>query len=141
MTNDDASAGSKGEYKETQVNFASPVSLTSGVTADITSVSLTAGDWIVSAFLRTVPNAATTTSQIIASIGASSATLHDIGDGNRLPVMRSDTAIGAGGVAIIPLGVGRISIAVTTTVYFSARVTFAVNTMGGAGIISAWRVR
>lgn len=46
-TNDSAAAGSVGEYKETVVLVANMTAISSDVATNITSVSLTAGDWIV----------------------------------------------------------------------------------------------
>src|SRR5690349_16625741 len=46
-TNDDAAAGKIGEYIESEVLSGSAVSLTTNTAANITSISLTAGDWDV----------------------------------------------------------------------------------------------
>src|SRR6266436_3159933 len=48
VTNDNAAAGSVGEYVESNIAFASATSLTSNTAKTITSISLTAGDWDVS---------------------------------------------------------------------------------------------
>jgi len=132
-TNDNANVGSVGEFP---VNSASGVALTSGVSTNITSFSLTAGDWDVSGSLQTVAAASTTTSSIVVGISTTSATLGTLGS---LTVLSS--AVPAGFNTITPTPVLRISIASTTTVYLVANVSFAVSTMTANGLIRARRIR
>ena len=47
-TNDDAAAGKIGEYQSAGIGFGSAISLTTATPANVTSISLTAGDWDVS---------------------------------------------------------------------------------------------
>jgi hypothetical protein len=138
-TNDDAAAGYIGEYISSTVLGGSAVALSSGVDANITSISLTAGDWDVWGTCLTSPAGGTTTSVIIGWVSTTSATLPTFP--NNGAVFFQATAVPAGNGGGGPTGVIRLSLSATTTVYLSMRVTFAVSTMGGYGFIGARRVR
>jgi len=138
-TNNNAGAGFVGEYIESIVLSASAVSLTSGVTANVTSISLTTGDWDVFGNVWTKANAATTTSVLAVGISSTSATLPGAPGLGPTNLYQSDVA--AGNNLVLPTGTGRFSLAVTTTIYLAAQAGFAVNTMGAYGIIGARRMR
>jgi hypothetical protein len=139
-TSDNAAAGKVGEYIESDIVLGSAISLTSNVAANITSISLTPGDWDVSAIGRIHSNNASTSfTNGLASISTVSATLNPA-DG----VAVSTPALVVGnGVNYCALGVpsARISISVTTTVYLVARSAFTVSTAQAYGKISARRAR
>lgn len=137
-TNDNSAAGSVGEYISSSVLFASRVSVTTGTSKTITSISLTAGDWDVQGVVVYVPAVGTTTAQ--ASVGISTTD-------NTLPTVAAENNYSALGTSAASIGcapnVGstRISIGSTTTVYIVANATFAVSTMQAYGFIGARRVR
>jgi hypothetical protein len=140
-TNDNASAGNVGEYIfSTQVGGGSAIVLSSGVAANITSISLTAGDWDVSANMRFSGGATTTVNAVIGSISATTNTLDETD-------MRSANQIYAGGTPFLytnitnPIGPARFSLAGTTTVYLVGYCVFAVAACDGWGTIRARRVR
>lgn len=132
-TNNNANAGSVGEYVD---NTGTGVALTSGVSANITSISLTAGDWDVSGTLQTVPAGATTTQSITVGISTTSATL-----GAFSTLTQISSAIPAGSGSATPTPIVRLSLASTTTVYLVGNVAFAVSTMSSNGFIRARRIR
>ena len=136
-TNDNAGSGRVGEYVSDSVT--SPVSLSSGVAADIGSVILSAGDWDVWGNLVTGPAGTTTQSNIKAWISTASAT--DPGAPNNGAYVDLQTAIAAGLSQCLPVGMTRISLAATTTVRLSASVAFAISTLGAYGFIGARRAR
>jgi hypothetical protein len=139
-TNDSAAAGDVGEYIESSVLVGSAVNLTSDVAANVTSISLTAGDWDVSAIGRIhANNASTSFTQGLASISATSATLDAVNQVNTF----SAAAVPGNGVNYAALGVPstRISLAATTTIYLVCRAKFTVSTAQAYGVISARRVR
>ena len=74
-TNDSAAAGHVGEYIQSVIVSGSAVALTSTTPANLTSISLTAGDWVVDAVFQFTGNAATTVTYLIGSISTTSATL------------------------------------------------------------------
>lgn len=138
-TNDNATAGNIGEYLSILIPTGSPVSLTSGVTANITSLSLTAGDWDVGGNVVFIPAGTTTTSEYHVSTGITSATLDPNGASGASNAIH--TAIPAGQAGILPAGVRRYSLASTTTVFLLCTQTFAVSTMQGSGYLWARRAR
>jgi hypothetical protein len=132
-TNDNANAGSIGEYVS---NTTTSVSLSSGTATNITSISLTAGDWDVSGVFQTSPAGGTTISTHIEGISTTSGTLGALGTFN------TDTyspSTGNGETHGTPTV--RVSIASTTTVYLIGQVTFSGGTCSSNGFIRARRVR
>ncbi|GAC1040835.1 beta strand repeat-containing protein [Rhizobium sp. No.120] len=133
-TNSNAQTGDVGEYVS---NSTTGVSLTSATTANITSISLTAGDWDVTGTCTFVP--ANTTAPTLMQCGASttSATLGGLGQNSFLGVTFPTNGQSQGFVAPRQ----RISVASTTTVYLVGQSSFTVSTMTANGFISARRVR
>lgn len=139
-TNDNAAAGSVGQIIESTVLVGSAVSLTSGIAANITSISLTAGDWNVWGSLALALNAATIVTQVSASITDVSATNPTAPNAGARSVSRN-TSGSTGGTIVQPTGMRRYSLASTTTIYLVADVNFTVNTCDGYGYLGARRVR
>jgi hypothetical protein len=138
-TSDNAAAGSVGEFISSEIPSGSAVSLTSAVTANITSISLTPGDWEVWGTVVTNPGAGTTTSSINGAVHTVSATLPSLP--NTGAIARLNYASPASTLNSVPVGMSRFSIAVTTTFYLVTSITFAVSTMSAYGFIGARRVR
>lgn len=142
-TNDSASAGDIGEYASSTVASGSAVSLTNETAANVTSISLTAGDWDVSGIVSFSGPDTTNVNYIIGSISTTSATL------DTTPDRRFDAGWGTGGTnpqggGVLPSthpGPTRISISSTTTVYLVAQAKFQTNTLSAFGTIRARRVR
>lgn len=140
ITNDNASAGSIGEYIESIISSGSSVSLTSNTPANITSISLTAGDWDVEGAAGFVSTNATTSETIFScSISLTSAT----SDTNYFAKSIHSAVVPGNGVLADTLNLARrrISIAATTTVYLIGTSTFSISTGGGYGRLNARRVR
>jgi hypothetical protein len=137
-TNDNAGAGMVGEYISSTVLVGSAVSVTSAISKTITSISLTAGDWDVSANIVTNPAAGTTTSAVIASMSTVDNTLETAPNGG---FVRLQVPIAASTQAALGLPTIRVSVASTTTIYLVASISFAVSTMSVFGFIGARRVR
>lgn len=139
-TNDNASNGNIGEFIQSSVASGSAVALTSTVTDDITSITLTAGDWDVWANIATDPAAGTTTSVVQAWINTASKT--DPGAPNGGAYLLQQQAIGAGLSQIMPVGMMRLSVPTAgATAYLSCNLTFASSTMAAYGSIQARRAR
>jgi len=146
-TNNNAAAGSVGELVSASVVLGSAVALTSGVAANVTSISLTAGDWDVSGMVAMAPAASTTQTFIGGAITTTSATFPGARAGTGTGDVRVDsyqtsvaTSASQPGIdAVIPPT--RYSLSGTTTVYLVATSTFAVSTNGAYGYIRARRVR
>lgn len=137
-TNDNAAAGVVGEYIESVVSVGSPVALTTNVQANITSISLTAGDWDVSGQVGFVTAGTTSVTRFDASVSTTSATI----DATSYAKITTDARVpGAVTAYILTPNTRRVSLASTTTVYLVANSTFTVAANSGYGVISARRVR
>lgn len=138
-TNDNAAAGSVGQITESTVLAGAAVALTSNVAANITSISLTAGDWDVWGNIAFAAASSTTVSQITGCINTTSATVPTVPNGGG--VMTFQLTFTPSVTQTMPVGMMRISVASTTTVYLVGLATFAVSTMGAYGYIGARRRR
>lgn len=133
-TNDSASAGRIGEFVSSTVANTT-VNLASGTPANVTSITLTAGDWDVSGMVIFNVAASTVMSAQVAGISSTSATLATYQFSN----IAGAQAAGAGSNVITP--VVRISVAATTTVYLVAQGNFTNSTCQAGGVIRARRAR
>lgn len=132
-TNDSAQAGSIGEYVSSVVGAAG---LTTGTPTNLTSISLTAGDWDVTGSARFSPAGSTTVSTVSVAVTTTSATLG--GPGTTTTFAGSLTT---GQPQIMNAPLLRLSLASTTTVFLVVNAGFAVSTLTSDGIIRARRVR
>jgi hypothetical protein len=140
-TNDSAAAGYVGEYIESSIALASAVSLTSGAASNVTSISLTAGDWDVSADVTYSPAATTNFTLAWHSISNISAT-QDSTTGGAYNIYRFPAGnVPVAGFNTAGVGPVRKLLSGTTTIYLVAQATFTVSTMAAFGIIRARRVR
>ncbi len=136
-TNNSASAGYVGEYVESVIS--SPTNFPStGTFGDLTSITLTAGDWDVTAMMDATKNGATTT-----EIGAGiSSTSGNSGTGlvAGINFMRSagPTAVNRDGVTVASY---RASLSGTVTHYLKYTADFSVATPQATGRLSARRMR
>jgi hypothetical protein len=138
-TNDSAAAGYVGEYVSSSVAAGSAVSLSSATAKNVTSISLTAGDWDVTA--QAYLNLAATTSwtNFQYSISGTSATM-DVTPGRWINFLGAATAPGTTNLTFGAMHF-RISLSGTTTVFLPAQATFTVSTASAWGFIAARRVR
>lgn len=137
-------AADLGTLVTSSVPSSSAVSLTTATPANITSISLTAGDWDISGVIDFSPAATTSVTNITASVSLTSATLSGQTGGSGLG---TDPTMAWNQAASVPVGVMamevptvRLSITKTTTVYLVAQATFTVSTMTAYGTIRANRV-
>lgn len=138
-SNGNSAAGEVGEYVSSTVLVGSSIALTTNTQTNVTSITLTPGDWDVSGVVYINPAATTNVTRWTASISTTSATL----DGT--PGRFSNTIVTGGTTpgnvlteSIIPT---RMSLSANTTVYLIAYSTFTVSTNSAFGIIRARRVR
>lgn len=132
-TNDNAATGYVGEYLS---STAAGISLTTGIDSNVTSVSLSAGDWDVEG--TTVFSPSATLTLVLAGVSSTSGVAPTGTDG--LTYMQS-SAFPSGSTQQITSGTRRFSIGSTTTVYLVARAVFASGTCLANGTIRARRVR
>jgi Collagen triple helix repeat (20 copies) len=136
---DNAAAGNIGE----QLSASQPtaVSMTTNVTANIATLALTPGDWVVSGVIIFTPSAAPTA--LAAAIATASATLPTAaqiaaGTGN---MTQYHLAFTSGATQTMQTGVNRVNVSAATSVYLAAQGTFASGTLSATGYVSARRVR
>lgn len=138
-TNDSAAAGFVGEYVESVISSTTSVPGATTVWANLTSISLTAGDWEVNGVTSLDnTNSATITSVAAAiSINSGTTTTDQIDGSNQV-----DSAT-PGALAIRSLVIPgyRISISGTTTVYLKMNVAYTIATPQYRCRISARRMR
>jgi len=137
-TNDNAAAGVVGEYVNATLAVVSATALTSGVGKNITSISLTAGDWDVWARLGVYNATAATWSFLYGAISTTSASFSS----DDYFVDKPDGVSVASANFQMAVPQQRISLASTTTVYLVCSPNFVGGTgVVGFGSISARRVR
>jgi hypothetical protein len=136
ITNDDAASGYIGEYVSSLIASGSAVSLTTATAANVTSISLTAGDWDVSGNINYIATSATIT-ETIGGISSTSATVPTGGSEVYSGLQCTTTTLKSG----VTLQSNRFSLSGTTTVYLVAKTTFSAGTVTAFGKISARRVR
>lgn len=140
-TNDAATAGNIGELIGSTVPSGSAVVLTTGTPANITSISLTAGDWDVFGAITYNYAATTNVTTQLSSISSTSATL-DNTQGNyfvwRFGASGLVPQAEMGGFTIGPV---RKSLTGTTTIYLVGRSDFTVSAATGYGRLWARRIR
>lgn len=137
-TNDNAATGMVGEFISSTVLSGAAITLTTATPTNITSISLTAGDWDVTGF-ATVNYSGTAMTQILAWTSASSATIPTFPNNGGMGGHNSLNSPGLGLNTVV--GVQRFSLASTTTVYLTTQATFANGTATAFGIIRARRMR
>lgn len=132
-TNDNANAGSVGEYVTAT---ATGVALTSNTGANITSISLTAGDWDVQGTMQVQAAGTTNIGNALAGVSTTSATIGALGT-----YWQFLSSVTTGGGLVFPTPTVRLSLTTTTTVFLVANVGFTVSTCSASGLIRARRVR
>lgn len=136
-TNDNANAGSIGEVISSSV--ASPgVSLTTATPSNVTSISLTAGDWDVWGNVYPAPAGTTVIQQERATITTTSASIGNYGDAGSF---LQQITLASGAANSMNVGPIRLSLASTTTVYLVTQETFSTSTCTAFGQIFARRRR
>lgn len=134
-----AAAGYIQELISSNIAIGSAVGLTTATAANITSISLTPGDWDVSSVIGFIPAGTTIPTVLVGSISQTSATQSV--SPNTGAFFSYGLTFATGVTQVFPTGTTRISISTTTTVYLVVTATFTVSTCTGYGFIRARRVR
>jgi hypothetical protein len=141
VAGDDAAAGNVGEFMA--AGNTTGVQLTTGVTANITSLSLPAGDWTVAGIVIFTP-AGTGPNSVLAAISTVSATLptdNQVLAGGTTMFQAWSGALTASKVQTLPVGMCRININAPATVYLVAQSSFGGGSVTVTGRVTARRVR
>ena len=135
-TNDNAETGRVGEYVSANVAAGSAIVIPNNTASNITSISLTAGDWDVNGNVGfTMTGTCNNVQCYIATTSATRPSPPNGGAFNELagPSFSSGT--------VLPTGVTRLSLSSTTTVYLGAVVLAVSGTVSVYGFIGARRAR
>lgn len=139
-TNNSAAAGSVGEYIESVVLAAAATSVTTVSAENLTSISLTAGDWDVWGNITFLPASTTSVNSTFAWISSVSATIPD--DSLICGSSYGSTPIvSSGSDMCVTVVQRRFSLSAPTTIYISNYCAFTVSTMTKCGGIYARRAR
>lgn len=137
-TNDSATTGYVGEYVESTQSTATNFT-TSNQWGSLVNITLTAGDWDISALLAAVVNGATMTGDITAGIGtASGNAATGMTEGVNRASARAPTSTDGSSITIPPY---RVSISATTTYYLKYLAIYSAGTPQARGRLSARRIR
>jgi hypothetical protein len=133
-----AAAGEVGEFISATVLQGATVALSNNAATNITSISLTPGDWDVSGNVALNPGGGTVVTQFVGWLSTLSATLPT-------PPQSGGESGWAGSASGLPLLLGlgpmRVNISITTTVYLECLAVWATTQPGGYGFIRARRMR
>lgn len=129
-TNNNANAGVVGEYGAQTAN----TSISTATNTNLTSISLTAGDWDVTGAVVYVPAGGASVTNLVAGASSTSATLPGVPAYGQFP-----SAVTSNINIIVPTQ--RFSLASTTTIYLVGQVTFSVGTVTYNALLRARRVR
>ena len=135
-TNNNATAGDLGEYIESQLASGSATSLNTATPKNVTSISLTAGDWDVTGVIDYVLGTTTATD----FKGGSSSTSATFGPQDSFINMESKST-GLTDTFSYNIPTVRFLLNSTTTVYLVAQATFSAGTVDAYGTIRARRMR
>jgi len=137
-TNDSASAGQVGEFISASVSSGSPASISSNIIANVASISLTAGDWDVWGNVGVVFSGVAG-SAVLAWISTTSAAVPtDRSNGGAFAeIFLTSSSLS---LFTTPVGMMRLSLGATTTVYLSVDSVFT-GTATAYGFIGARRRR
>jgi hypothetical protein len=133
--NSSAAAGSVGEIISSVVSGGASLSLSNAVSQDITTISLTAGDWDVWGNVNASSSSASTIS-FFGWVSNASATIPD--ESVYSLISSATNSLGSLSMTVPML---RFALSGTTTIYLSTNVSFGSGTVGGCGGIYARRIR
>lgn len=139
-TNDSANPGNIGELISSTVLQGSPVSLTTATNLNVTSISVTPGDWWIFGTVNFTGATTTTVTFTDGSISTTSATV-DATPGRRSSGFYNGATVLNSIDITNPLSGSRFSFSATTTVFLVGRANFGTSTMSAYGGIFARRMR
>jgi hypothetical protein len=144
ITNDNAGAGKVGEFIEADITWNSNIGVSNGSALSMTSISLTAGDWIVSGALAFLGGVTTRVYVLGASLSTTNNALAT-SPPSAISTRTYPTATifnASGYPETVQVGPMRLSLAASTVVYLVAVASFDTSTCSvSGGFINARRMR
>jgi hypothetical protein len=138
-TNDDAAAGMIGEFISSTIPAGSAVSLTNGSTSNITSITLTPGDWDVWGNVLFGPGGGAMITGVICGVSASSGSIGTPAAADAASYFGLEGSFG--NIVYMPISPIRASLNANTAYYLLGNCEFSGGTVGAYGFIAARRVR
>jgi len=135
-----ASVGNVGECKNSNVPSGSAVPLVTNTAKDVTSVTLTAGNWLCYGNVFFNPGATTVTSAEVGFITNTSATIPTTPNGGSYVALGNLPNTAGGNSDALPVGVIMENVTTTTNIYLDAYATFTTSTMAAYGYINCIRI-
>jgi hypothetical protein len=130
-----------GQVKEASLASGSAVSLTTGTAANVTSLSLEPGKWLLSFQAAFTPTGSTSITRLIAAINTTSATIPAVGATNTARNQQFGAAYVPGGTPqVLTSGTVPFDLTSTTTVYAIVLGDFTASTLAGYGRFVATRL-
>lgn len=139
-TNDSANPGNVGELISSTVLQGSAITLTTATNTNVTSMSVTPGDWWIFGTTNFGGGATTTVTFTDASISTTSATV-DSTPGRRCSIFLNGATALASVDLTNPMSGSRFSFSATTTVFLIGRANFGTSNMTAYGGLFARRMR
>ena len=139
-TNSNAAAGTVGEYVESVISSFTNYPAATTVWGDMTTISLTAGDWDITGILETTANGATVSaggSAMAISVNSGATTTDQVAGSNQVSIQTPSAGTDRG--SILPNY--RLALSGTTTIYFKLKASYSVATPQFKCRISARRER
>lgn len=133
-----SASGNVGQCLSSNVPSGSAVSLTTGTAANVTSLSLTAGNWIAAGNVCFAPAGTTTSNFNMAWLSQTSATLPTAPNAGA-EVIQSAAIVASNGTFCLPTGSTFLTLSSSATLYMSAFSNFATSTMTAYGYVFAIR--
>lgn len=140
-TNDNAASGQSGEFLDSEIASGSAVTLTSGAVVNVTSLTLSAGDWEVWGAAVFHPGVTTTVSTLVAAIHTASATYPGAPNKGASGRLLFASGFAPNDDAVVGGLRRRYSLASSQTVYLVAAGYFGVSSLSAYGYLAARRVR
>ena len=131
-------AGIPGTIVSSNVAAGAGSAVSSGATADITHIALTAGTWLVYGNVGVNPAAGTVTTSVQVWTSTSSATIPAAPNAGAEQLLDSSSA--SGGPVILSAGTQLVVVATTATVYLSAVIAYTGSQPGSYGFVGAIRL-
>ncbi len=140
-TNNSADDGSVGQVVIAFVDPASPISLTTGTITNVTSISLTAGDWDVYGNVGVQGNGSTLLQDALGWTNSVSASLVSAYLYNNIVYSVAGNAVFAQASPAFNVPMQRYSLGTTTSIFLTTYVDFTISTCTAYGYIIARRRR
>ena len=141
VTNDNAQAGSLGEFTSSVVLSNVSVTLTTNTLATITTISLSAGDWEVSGWIAFNPAIGTSITNLYGEIVATGSLSIDSTNHPQFNLQTPAFVPGLNKQMVSALSTHRVTVAVSATVYLQSSAIFTVAGLTTFGYIQAVRFR